>query len=193
MLAAVLIAVLPSLVGGLPQEALDGGSALVQVSSDGSLDTDSDGLIDSVELILGTNPEWGDTDGDDLPDGYELWEGLDPLDPLDSDADPDADGLDNLVEFRLGTLPFDADSDDDRYWDGLEVNRGTDPLAAWSFPNATRRADVNCDGSVNAGDVQMVLNGVLGQSVPAPVNVDYVSTLDAADIQLVINAALGRN
>jgi len=193
MLAAVLIALLPNLLAVVPQDTLDGGSALVEVLSESSIDTDSDGLMDTVELALGTDPRWGDTDGDGLPDGYELWEGLDPLDPLDSDTDPDSDGLDNLAEYRLGTLPFAADTDGDRFWDGLEVERGTDPLAAWSFPNATRRADVNCDGSVNAGDVQMVLNAVLGMSVPAPVNVDYISNLDASDIQLVINAALGRH
>jgi hypothetical protein len=193
MLTAVLIALIPTLLGGLPQESLDGGSARVEVYSESLLDTDFDGLMDAVEFVLGTNPEWSDTDGDGLPDGYELWEGLDPLDPLDADYDPDGDSLDNLTEYRLGTQPFAADSDGDHFWDGLEVDRGTDPLAAWSFPNPTRRADVNCDGSVNAGDVQMVLNGVLGYRVPAPVNVDYISHLDASDIQLVINAALGRH
>jgi hypothetical protein len=183
---------LPAMTAAATPGAIDGSSALVEVVSDGSIDTDGDGLLDSVELVFGTDPAWSDTDGDAFPDGYELWSGLDPLDPLDGAADADGDGLSNLEEYRLGTSPFVTDTDGDRFWDGIEVKRGTDPLQSWSFPTPARRADVNCDGQVNAIDVQMVMNGVLGMNVPVPVNIDYVSNLNATDVQLVVNAAIGR-
>jgi len=44
-------------------------------------DSDGDGLCDSDELIIGTNPFLADTDGDGYPDGLELSLGSDPLDP----------------------------------------------------------------------------------------------------------------
>jgi len=45
------------------------------------VDTDGDGICDSDELIIGTNPFLADTDGDGYPDGLELQLGSDPLDP----------------------------------------------------------------------------------------------------------------
>lgn len=46
----------------------------------GPLDTDGDGLSDSDEAGLGTNPNNPDTDGDGIPDGEEVANGSDPLD-----------------------------------------------------------------------------------------------------------------
>jgi hypothetical protein len=45
------------------------------------MDSDGDGLCDSDELIIGTNPFVADTDGDGYPDGLELRLGSDPLNP----------------------------------------------------------------------------------------------------------------
>lgn len=46
-----------------------------------------------------------DSDGDLLPDAWELAHGLDPKDPSDALADPDQDGVTSLEEFRSGTDP----------------------------------------------------------------------------------------
>jgi hypothetical protein len=43
-------------------------------------DTDGDGLPDSAELIVGTNPNNPDSDGDGIPDGVEVLQSSDPLD-----------------------------------------------------------------------------------------------------------------
>lgn len=47
----------------------------------------------------------GDTDGDGLPDDYELAFGLSPYDPQDAHYDRDGDGLTSLEEFLAGTNP----------------------------------------------------------------------------------------
>ena len=46
-----------------------------------------------------------DTDGDGLPDTYELANGLNPNDPADASLDSDGDGQSNLAEFLTRTDP----------------------------------------------------------------------------------------
>ena len=58
-------------------------------------DTDNDGLTDLEEFVLGTNPIDFDSDGDWLPDGYEILRtGTDPLGALRDDLEnPDHDAM----------------------------------------------------------------------------------------------------
>jgi len=76
-------------------------------------DPDNDGLLTAREIELGTNPDKRDTDGDLLPDGWEVARGLDPL-QHDGDAalalDPDGDGVSIAEELAAGTDPLDGDS-----------------------------------------------------------------------------------
>ncbi len=51
-----------------------------------------------------------DSDGDGIPDRWELLMGLDPFDPRDGLLDFDGDGERNLVEYRAGTNPNDSQS-----------------------------------------------------------------------------------
>ena len=77
------------------------------------LDPDSDGLFTSRELELGTDPDKRDTDGDLLPDGWEVARGLDPLQHGGDAAlalDPDADGMSSADELAAGTDPLDGSS-----------------------------------------------------------------------------------
>ena len=100
-------------------------------------DTDEDGLPNLIEKEIGSDPYNPDTDGDNLPDGYEaLTLGTDPTKPdtddngvLDCDEDFDEDGLTNLPEYEQGTEPYNEDTDGDGLKDGEEINTyGTDPL-----------------------------------------------------------------
>lgn len=97
-------------------------------------------------------PEIGaDTDGDGVPDSCEATLGTDPLNPNDfpsiSDTtDSDADGLTDLEECGYGTDPNDYDSDNDGIPDGDEVNNGTDPLDNDSDDDGTPDGDEDTDG-----------------------------------------------
>ncbi len=91
-------------------------------------DTDGDGLLDSIEDAIGSDPTAFDTDGDSLPDGFEhAAAALDPLVPDDPQGDPDQDGLTNHDEAATGTRPDDPDSDGDGTSDAVEVQQGSNP------------------------------------------------------------------
>ncbi|MCP4894047.1 MAG: hypothetical protein GY911_09580, partial [Actinomycetales bacterium] len=71
-----------------------------------------------------------DSDGDDLPDGWETsWAAINDLTQL-GPGDFDADGSTDLEEYNARTDPTDADSDGDGSTDGAEATAGTDPLDA---------------------------------------------------------------
>jgi thiol-disulfide isomerase/thioredoxin len=93
-------------------------------------DSDGDGLSNSEEADLGTDPKNADTDGDGLDDAAEIENGSDPL-----DSDSDDDGLSDGEEADLGTDANNADSDGDSYPDALEVEIGSDPMDAESCIN----------------------------------------------------------
>jgi hypothetical protein len=71
---------------------------------------DSAGQYDMFVLKL---DGWIDTDGDGLPDDWEMDNDLDPNDDTGdngADGDPDGDGYDNLEEYDGGSDPLDEDS-----------------------------------------------------------------------------------
>ncbi len=73
-----------------------------------------------------------DTDADEMPDDFELANGLNPDDPSDATLDNDGDGLANLAEFRNGTNPNNPDTDGDGVDDMTELANGSDPRNAAS-------------------------------------------------------------
>ena len=101
------------------------------------VDSDGDGLTDSLEETLGSDPFSVDTDDDGLSDYEELgWLDYNPLledtdgnGILDKDEDPDGDGLTNLQESNLGTNMIVKDTDHDGLTDYEEAMiYHTDPL-----------------------------------------------------------------
>ena len=124
--------------------------------SDINLDADGDGILDDVEIAVGSNPGSPDSDGDGVPDGAELGN---PQSPRDSDGDgtpdildpdDDGDGWPTLNEDANQNGNFldddtdgdgipnfrDWDSDGDTYSDGAEILAGTNPLDPLNAPGA---------------------------------------------------------
>ncbi len=120
------------------------------------IDGDADMLPDRLEEEIETSKTDPDTDNDQLPDGWEYMNNLDPLGPQDATLDNDNDGLNNIAEYEYGGDPWDSDTDDDGlsdydeaqigtdlrlsdtdgdgYSDGYEVSHGTDPLDPDDYP-----------------------------------------------------------
>lgn len=76
----------------------------------GDPDPDNDGLSTPEEIGLGTDPIRSDTDGDGLPDGWEVRFHLNPLSASGADGamgDPDGDGFPNRTEMESNGDPLD--------------------------------------------------------------------------------------
>ncbi len=80
-------------------------------------------------------PSENDTDGDGLPDDWEI-ESFGDIDQYGGIDDPDEDQLSNLGEWRQMTDPNESDTDGDGAVDGREVAFGTDALDGESLPPA---------------------------------------------------------
>lgn len=125
------------------------------------LDDDRDGLLNSLETQLGTDPALADTDGDGLVDGND---GLVPIGNIPGGVDTNGDGFAD-GEQVFSTNPLLADTDGDRLGDGLEAANASDPLDANSWP-ALADGDIAPlgapDGETNAGDILLATRIVLG-------------------------------
>jgi hypothetical protein len=72
-------------------------------------DLDGDGIGNTNETALGTDHEKWDTDGDAMPDGYEVANSLDPQ-VQDGGLDKDEDGAFNYEEYVANTLANNSNS-----------------------------------------------------------------------------------
>ncbi|NTX59359.1 OmpA family protein [Myxococcus sp. CA051A] len=158
------------------------------------LDTDGDGLTDTEEIAIGTDPNNPDTDGDGVSDGIEVEVG--GTDPLDDDSDDDGlmDGTedkdhDGIVDADE-TDPNEADTDGDGIQDGTELGQtvpeGSDTDATVFIPDAdptTVTNPLNPDtdgGSVRDGVEDANHNGRIdpGETDPNLAADDVDSDLD---------------
>ena len=122
----------------------------------GDVDTDADGLMDSEEAALGTNPNNPDTDGEGLSDGAEVNAGTNPL-----AADTDGDGATDLAELQSGTNPLVADNNGGG---GGSPPPPPPPPAADPDPVVTHLALKNADTD------QSIFDPWLGQSIDTSVH-----------------------
>jgi gliding motility-associated-like protein len=132
-------------------------------------DLDGDGVTNTDEGTIGTDPTNPDTDGDGVNDGTEVNNGSDPLDPCSpnlnaANCDSDGDGITNPNEGTIGTDPTNPDTDGDGINDGTEVNNSSDPLdpcdPVAALPECT--FDTDGDGVSNAQE------GIIGTDPENP-------------------------
>jgi Bacterial Ig-like domain/Bacterial TSP3 repeat len=167
------------------------------------LDSDMDGVPDAVEVMLGTNPNNADSDGDGINDNYELspgnggagpfsgvnTDGRGGIDALDRDSDDD--GIPDAVERDLamsGGVPADFDgdgrpnyrdfdSDDDGIFDTIET--GSEALDSNRDGVLDSTADADGDGIVASVDTN---DAVVGQgSTVNPPNTDMADKANYLD------------
>jgi MYXO-CTERM domain-containing protein len=112
-------------------------------------DTDSDGLTDTQEKVLGTDPNNADSDGDGLKDGVEV--GTDAKKPIDSDGDGKIDALDTdddndgiltkdeIADATAAKVTDDVDGDGKKNW--LDTDSDGDGIK-----DGDEKADADGDG-----------------------------------------------
>lgn len=91
-------------------------------------DKDMDGLSDKKEDKYNADPTVNDSDSDGILDGLEVLSGTDPNNSRSRPADSDRDGVGDDLETKRGTNPLAADSDRDGVSDAIEIAINSDPL-----------------------------------------------------------------
>ena len=110
-----------------------------------SVDTDGDGVIDSLDAFPSDSTETRDSDGDGVGDNADAFPN-DASETADSDGDGVGDNEDDLPNDPTETVDTDgdgtgdnADTDDDNdtHSDEDEIEAGTDPKDSESFPDVS--------------------------------------------------------
>ncbi|MBT5605246.1 MAG: SUMF1/EgtB/PvdO family nonheme iron enzyme [Lentisphaerae bacterium] len=144
---------------------------------------DEAGNVSPISNVVTARSYAVDTDGDGLPDSYEVSNGLDPDTP-DAGLDPDADGLTNAVEYALHTDPHNDDTDGDGHTDGAEASAGSGPLDRADIPpppdGAITVAFLLADSAVQEADGTIELEVVLSAPAAEELTVDVQPVASSA-------------
>ena len=151
------------------------------------LDSDGDGLPDVYEILFGTDPFNPDTDGDGLTDWEEIY--LTHTDPLvydsftpgvsDADADCDGDGISNIDEIRL----YGTDPlNPDTDGDGL-----SDYDEIFVYFTDPLNQDSDGDGVRDGHEIKLGLDPNNPETFGYP-DIEYVSTQNISDDSMVFDA-----
>ncbi|GEM_PF-1772908 len=130
--------------------------------------TDAADNVSALTVSSAVKSQAIDTDGDGIPDFWEIDNGLNP-NVNDAQNDNDGDGLTNIQEYQYHTDPKNKDTDGDGYSDGDEVAQKTDPNDFKSHINlsSTTLGDLDCDDNVTLSDTIIALRIVSGIDQPS--------------------------
>ena len=109
-----------------------------------------------------------DSDGDGMPDLYEVEHGFDPLDDSDAQQDADGDGYSNLDEYQQGTDPNDVENYPTPPWVVSELLR---PHADQGLTEGTLRVPADTSVMVALEDEE----GVDPASITLTINGEVVA------------------
>ncbi|MCM4169328.1 hypothetical protein KCTC52924_00607 [Arenibacter antarcticus] len=136
------------------------------------LDADNDGLLDGEEVVLGTDMNNPDTDGDGINDGVEV--GPDINNPLDEDGDGIIDALESNI----------LDADNDGVVDQKDP-ANDDPC----IPNASAECGIDFAVELEVDNT----NPIIGEQINFTVVLYNLSVLDGMDVVVndLIDSFLG--
>src|SRR6476469_1550552 len=144
-------------------QSLSGAQMFFRARFANDIDADGDGLTAWEEHELGTRDNSSDSDGDGIPDAWEVAHGLNP-NLNDANSDPDGDGISNFKEFQKGTDPND-------------FYNGTPPLLA-IYAGGDQRGD---PGTMLPIPISVVVNTYNTYNAPVSFSVVQGSALLAPD------------
>lgn len=142
------------------------------LDQDAGDDPDGDGLSNLTEYLTGSDPTSNHSDGDIMPDDWEVENGTDPT-VDDASLDPDGDGKTNQEEYEAGTNPGVADA---LNTPSLAAVYQLLLLSDTTYQGATKfpLADITVDGSAaDWADIDS-FDIVKGSTGLAAANIDYV-------------------
>ncbi len=128
-----------------------------------------------------------DSDGDGMPDEWELLYGLNPEDPSDAVLDGDNDGLNNLEEHGTRTVPTDPDTDDDTTKDGDDVDPLLDSVIVMQFTHYAMNdpgdmgTEVDVYFKISLNGVELTSDIIYYDTDEGEIPVDFTSFCDIPD------------
>ena len=127
---------------------------------------------------MGTDPNMADSDGDGMPDGWEIVHGLDPLNPVDAlTFSTDGNGLTNLACYRNSQTDTDGDGIPD-WWElahglnpfnpadasavGTDGKTNLERFQAWKANGGMEAEDTDGDGVNDAMELRLYRDPLIG-------------------------------